>query len=194
MKNPTSPVDESAGAIKLLILDRSYDPITPLAHDFYYQSLIGDLIDMGYDEPFEFTVTSSSGEKTLNKHYLDENDSVWTNFRYKHMADTLDGINLEFKEMTKHSKAAKIQKGEHIDLDINQMQEMISKIPEYTLMLSKYTMHTELLNRIMGKFNEKNLKDVGELEMLLTTGVTDDGDKPDSKKIYNMVLSTLKSS
>jgi len=108
MKNPTSPVDESAGAIKLLILDRSYDPITPLAHDFYYQSLIGDLIDMGYDEPFEFTVTSSSGEKTLNKHYLDENDSVWTNFRYKHMADTLDGINLEFKEMTKHSKAAKI--------------------------------------------------------------------------------------
>jgi len=74
------------------------------------------------------------------------------------------------------------------------MQEMISKIPEYTLMLSKYTMHTELLNRIMGKFNEKNLKDIGELEMLLTTGVTDDGDKPDSKKIYNMVLSTLKSS
>lgn len=69
---------------------------------------------------------------------------------------------------------------------------MISKIPEYTLMLNKYTMHTELLNRIMAKFNEKNLKDIGELEMLLTTGVTDEGDKPDSKKIYNMVLAALK--
>lgn len=40
-----SVVNENAETIDVLILDRSIDPVTPLLHDLFYESMLFDLMD-----------------------------------------------------------------------------------------------------------------------------------------------------
>ena len=42
-------LDKEAGKIVLVILDRTVDPMTPILHDFYYQSMVYDLLEIKDD-------------------------------------------------------------------------------------------------------------------------------------------------
>lgn len=42
-------IDKSCGRITVLIVDRSFDPTTPLLHDFFYQPMIYDLLAVDND-------------------------------------------------------------------------------------------------------------------------------------------------
>jgi len=48
-KSGAENYDKSAGKINILILDRSYDPITPMLRDFFYQPLVYDLLSVNSD-------------------------------------------------------------------------------------------------------------------------------------------------
>jgi syntaxin-binding protein 1 len=37
---------KDAGKITLIILDRSIDPISPVIHDFYYESMLYDILNV----------------------------------------------------------------------------------------------------------------------------------------------------
>ena len=187
-----APEEDKDGPIKVLILERSYDVITPLMHDFYYQSLVGDLLEVGYDDTVSFITTDQQGKKTNQKAILDGDDQVWKEFRYKHMADALSGVNESFKSMIEQTAAAKLQKGEYDNIDINKMQEIVRGMPEYTLTLKKYTLHMSLLDRLMGNFSKKNLKEIGDLEQTISTGVDSDEYKPSSSKIFQKFFEVLK--
>jgi syntaxin-binding protein 1 len=45
-KNKAELIQKDAGNIFLLILDRKFDILTPFIHDFYYQPLIYDLLNI----------------------------------------------------------------------------------------------------------------------------------------------------
>lgn len=195
IKNKESPLDEQSGTIKVLLLERSYDPVTPLMHDFYYQSLLADLLAIDHTEQVSFKVTSAKGESNTAKAYLDETDSIWKEYRYSHIAAALTGVTKKFKEMTDQSAAAKIQRGNQIeDMNLDKMQQIVRDMPEYTLMLNKYTLHMSLLQRVMQNISDKQLKEIGEMEQLLSTGVTGSGDKPSSSKIFKQFLQLMSTS
>jgi syntaxin-binding protein 1 len=42
-------LEKQAGKIRLVILDRALDPLTPLLHDFFYQPMIYDLLNITSD-------------------------------------------------------------------------------------------------------------------------------------------------
>jgi syntaxin-binding protein 1 len=56
----------------MLILDRSFDAMTPLMHEFTYQAMIQDLLPL---ENGKYKYEPESGHPALIT--LDENDSVW---------------------------------------------------------------------------------------------------------------------
>jgi syntaxin-binding protein 1 len=64
---------ENGNELHFLILDRTYDLITPLLHDFHYESLVVDLVPQNFS-PFECE------------------DAVYQKYRYKHIAYALEGI------------------------------------------------------------------------------------------------------
>lgn len=42
-------IEREAGKVTVLVVDRSYDPATPLLHDFFYQPIVYDLLDVKND-------------------------------------------------------------------------------------------------------------------------------------------------
>lgn len=64
----------------LLILDRSFDPVSPLLHEFTYQAMAYDLVNIKSDNKYEYETPSGRV-----KHELNEDDEVWTELRHQHV-------------------------------------------------------------------------------------------------------------
>ena len=68
----------------LLVLDRSFDTITPLMHEYTYQTMVMDLLDV---ENGLITYTATTGRGTEEKQaLLGENDVLWSEMKYSHIA------------------------------------------------------------------------------------------------------------
>ena len=63
------------------------------------------------------------------------------------MAEALDGIPTEFQEFVNMNTLAKVQKGVLNNLDLNKMSEIVKSMPQYNELLSKYTMHMNLIDQ-----------------------------------------------
>jgi hypothetical protein len=48
-KSGSNILDPTSGKVTLLILDRSFDAIAPLIHDFHYQALVYDILEIDND-------------------------------------------------------------------------------------------------------------------------------------------------
>jgi hypothetical protein len=53
-QNSVKEYDPSAGDVYFYLCERAIDPLTPIMHDFYYQSLLYDLMDIT-DDRLELT-------------------------------------------------------------------------------------------------------------------------------------------
>lgn len=42
-------VDKTCGTVYVIIVDRAIDVLTPLLHDFYYQPMVYDLLDINHN-------------------------------------------------------------------------------------------------------------------------------------------------
>ena len=78
----------SAPQTTILILDRTFDAVTPLMRDFYYMPLL-------YDEKncYKHKIENGKDKKT---YIMDENDPIFEKYRYTHIEKTLTGITNDF--------------------------------------------------------------------------------------------------
>jgi hypothetical protein len=50
----------------------------------------------------------------------------------------------------------------------------------------------ELLHKLWSKYQEKNIREVGELELCFATGVTEDGKQTSSTELVNQAKTLIK--
>lgn len=79
-------VDQKAKKIKLVVLDRAFDPRTPAMHDLSYQPLVYDLCNLENNAAKILKENPRQGTKEVEVMKLDEKDAIWTDFRFKHIA------------------------------------------------------------------------------------------------------------
>jgi len=139
-------LDPASGKITILIVDRAQDPVSPLMHDFFYQPMIYDLLDIK-NNIAEYEDEDKNGKKIIQKSILTENDHLFNKYRYKHIAEALDGIPVEFQSFVQNNATAKLQKGALNELDLNKMSDIIKTMPQYNELLKKYTMHMKLIEK-----------------------------------------------
>lgn len=70
----------------ILILDRGFDLIAPVIHDYFYESIVYECKDIG-DEGETLV-----GDKTV---YLNDQDELWVRFRNMHIAEVHSNLNEE---------------------------------------------------------------------------------------------------
>ena len=87
----------------LIIVDRSFDMVAPLLHEFTYQAMMNDLLVLRNGK-YSFKIDDSTDEKKTAS--LDENDAIWKMLRHWHFAEAVEYISDTFNRFLSTNKAA----------------------------------------------------------------------------------------
>ena len=84
-------LDSQSGPITVMVIDRSFDVVTPLIHDFFYQGMLYDLLNVEND------ILEYEDKGSKKKAILSDNDDLLNRYKYKHIGEVLEQIPIEFK-------------------------------------------------------------------------------------------------
>lgn len=176
--------NKSSSRATLLILDRSHDVIAPILHEFTYQAMAYDLLNVDLDKHYyKYNTLTTGGANKDVEVILDEHDLLWPTLRHMHIADTIEWILGAFDEFLKENKASQFYQGK---TEVNSLEEMsaaMKAMPQYQEMLGKYSLHINLSDQCMKVFNKKNLVKVAGLEQDMSTGEDSEG-----KQVKNILV------
>lgn len=165
-KSKNIKVREPRGTI--LLLDRGFDLIAPVIHDYFYESIVYEYKDVGD----EGEVQVGAENKTA---FLNDQDELWVRFRSKHIAEVHANLNEEVSQVASESKK-KVGKNTQ-DMSLTEMAEVIRSMPKYEEMMKKYQVHMELINKGITDFTSNNLRKLIALEQDIISGVDGKGNK-----------------
>lgn len=170
------------GRATLMILSRSDDCLSPLLHEFTYQAMVNDLLELEGDKITYKAQTSGTAADTGNANatmdqdaLLNDNDELWVELRGKHIADVIQILSTRIRDIVNSNTAvalnAKSQQAKALTL--SQMAKALKALPEYREVMGKLTQHMNISHQCMSIFKKTNLLDISDLEQTLATGKTD---------------------
>uniref|UniRef100_A0A7N8XMJ1 Syntaxin binding protein 2 n=1 Tax=Mastacembelus armatus TaxID=205130 RepID=A0A7N8XMJ1_9TELE len=100
--NPSMGEGPDKARSQLIIVDRGFDPISPILHELTFQAMAYDLLDIKQDiYTYQTTGIANSKEREV---LLDEDDELWVQLRHMHIADTTSVILQMLKKMPQYQK------------------------------------------------------------------------------------------
>ncbi|KAJ2686059.1 syntaxin binding protein 1 [Coemansia spiralis] len=174
------PVEDDASGrrppTELIIVDRSADPFAPVLHEFTYEAMVHDLLDIEDGNKFTYTAQLANGTEEVKTVTLNESDSVWQEFRFQHISDAQQGILKKFQALVGSNRdIVGMQSGERVDL--SRMRDVVNNMPQFKDQMSLIASHITIMQRCMDQFEKLQLSDLGLLEQNLAMGMTPEGEK-----------------
>jgi syntaxin-binding protein 1 len=174
MKNnshlPNFPKTETC---ELLILDRSVDQIAPIIHEWTYDAMCHDLLNMEGNK-YVHEVPSKPGNVPQKKEVLlEDHDPIWLELRHAHIADANVRLHMKMTSFKSINKAAQINDGssrEGGDLSTRELRKMVQALPQYSEQIDKLSLHVDIAEKINKLIKELGLKELGQLEQDLVFG------------------------
>ncbi|XP_024019042.1 protein transport Sec1a isoform X1 [Morus notabilis] len=166
---PNFPQTETC---ELLILDRSIDQIAPIIHEWTYDAMCRDLLDMDGNK-YVFEVPSKTGGKPERKEVLlEDHDPIWLELRHAHIADASERLHDKMTNFVSKNKAAQLQQSarDGNELTTRDLQKMVQALPQYTEQVEKISLHVEIAGKINKIIRETGLRELGQLEQDLVFG------------------------
>lgn len=163
----------------LLIVDRLEDCVAPLMHEFTYQAMVYDLLNVQEGNCVEYKAETNSGMVNMTA-FLDESDDLWKEFRHSHIADVSSALS---QRMEGFLKSKVNQKGQ----EIADVADAVRELPEYQQALRKLSQHLHWAGQVMHKFTERSLMDVSLTEQAVATGLDENGSKLSRSSMIKMI-------
>ncbi|KAL4482223.1 hypothetical protein ABPG72_018004 [Tetrahymena utriculariae] len=194
-------IDPTAGEIYLILVDRGIDPVTPLLHDYSYQSMIYDLLEVDTEkniveyEKVELKKENNKANeptkevKKYKQQLSDHKDEVFAKFRYQNITEALKGIRDDFEKHTENMQRAKASQNQV--RSIEDVNKIIGEFPEYNELLQKYAVHFDLILKCFNTFQKYNLQLNCELEQSMVTGIDDLAKPIKSDTIIQSIMDIL---
>ncbi|OLL23058.1 Protein transport protein sec1 [Neolecta irregularis DAH-3] len=168
------PPAGSRGRAVLFVLDRSVDPVAPLLHEFTFQAMVNDLLNIHDGKKYSYTLKGPNGpeEKTS---VFDEKDKIWTDIRHLHMREAIDRLMADFNnfcaENTNFTAKDKAT-------NLNDMRDMLAELPQFQETRDQFSLHLSMSQESMNLFEQKKLPVVGMFEQDCATGLDTNGKTP----------------
>ncbi|MCL7046054.1 hypothetical protein MKW94_006875 [Papaver nudicaule] len=157
---------------ELLILDRSVDQISPIIHEWTYDAMCHDLLNMDGNKYVHEVPSKTGGQPEKKDVLLEDHDPVWLELCHAHIADASERLHEKMTTFISKNKAAQIQHGSRNggELSTRELQKMVQALPQYSEQIDKLSLHVEIAGKINGIIREMGLREFGQLEQDLVFG------------------------
>ncbi|KAI3727528.1 hypothetical protein L6452_16144 [Arctium lappa] len=157
---------------ELLILDRSIDQIAPVIHEWTYDAMCHDLLDMDGNKYVHEVASKTGGLPEKKEVLLEDHDPVWLELRHSHIADASERLHDKMTNFVSKNKAAQMHHGSRDggELSTRDLQKMVQALPQYSEQIDKLSLHVDIAAKINKIIRESGLKEVGQLEQDLVFG------------------------
>ncbi|WKA05559.1 hypothetical protein VitviT2T_023520 [Vitis vinifera] len=166
----TIPNFPQTGTCELLILDRSIDQIAPVIHEWTYDAMCHDLLEMDGNKYVHEIPSKTGGEPEKKEVLLEDHDPVWLELRHVHIADASERLHDKMTNFVSKNKAAQLHQRDSNELSTRDLQKMVQALPQYSEQMEKLSLHVEIAGKINRTIREMGLRDLGQLEQDLVFG------------------------
>ncbi|KAH7849013.1 hypothetical protein Vadar_011710 [Vaccinium darrowii] len=164
---PNFPQTETC---ELLILDRSVDQIAPVIHEWTYDAMCHDLLDMDGNKYVHEIPSKTGGQPEKKEVLLEDHDPVWLELRHAHIADASERLHEKMTSFVSKNKAAQLQQRDGSELSTRDLQKMVQALPQYNEQMEKLSLHVEIAGKINKVIREIGLRELGKLEQDIVFG------------------------
>ncbi|CAN4111759.1 unnamed protein product [Withania somnifera] len=164
---PNYPQKETC---ELLILDRSVDQIAPVIHEWTYDAMCHDLLDMDGNKYVHEVPSKAGGPPEKREVLLEDQDPIWLELRHTHIADASERLSDRFTNFVSKNKAAQMEQRDGSELSTRDLQKMVQALPQYNEQKERLSTHVEIAGKINKVIREMGLRELGQLEQDLVFG------------------------
>ncbi|CAN4125823.1 unnamed protein product [Withania somnifera] len=164
---PNYPLKETC---ELLILDRSVDQIAPVIHEWTYDAMCHDLLDMDGNKYVHEVPSKAGGPPEKKEVLLEDQDPVWLELRHTHIAYASERLHDRFTNFVSKNKAAQMERRDGSELSTRDLQKMVQALPQYNEQKERLSSHVEIAGEINKVIRETGLRELGQLEQDLVFG------------------------
>ncbi|KAM0934713.1 putative sec1-like protein [Dioscorea sansibarensis] len=156
----------------LLIVDRSIDQIAPVIHEWTYDAMCHDLLNMDGNKYVQEIPSKTGSEPEKKEALLEDHDPVWLELRHAHIADASERLHDKMTHFMSNNKAAQIHQSSRGggELSTKDLQKMVQALPQYNEQMDKLSLHVEIAGKINKMIRELDLRELGQLEQDLVFG------------------------
>ncbi|CAM6098412.1 unnamed protein product [Calypogeia fissa] len=149
----------------LIIVTRAVDPVAPVIHEWTYDAMIHDLLELDGTK-YTYESTSAAGKTDRKEVLLEEHDSIWKELRDLHIADASLQLNQKMTEFGEKNKAAKMRMGTGAKetLSTRDMQKLVQALPQYHDELEKLSLHVNIATLLNDIIQKDGLSELGKVE------------------------------
>ncbi|XP_021756264.1 protein transport Sec1a-like [Chenopodium quinoa] len=166
---PNFPQKETC---ELLILDRGVDQIAPVIHEWTYDAMCHDLLEMEGDKLVLEVTNKTTGQPEKKEVLLVDSDPVWLEIRHLHIAEASERLHDKMTNFASKNKAATLSQASRdgAELSTRDLQKMVQALPQYTEQMEKLSLHVEIAGKINQIIRDMGLRELGQLEQDIVFG------------------------
>ncbi|XP_008659325.1 probable protein transport Sec1b isoform X1 [Zea mays] len=153
---------------ELLIVDRPIDQIAPVIHEWTYDAMCHDLLEMDGNK-YIYEVSKMGSEPEKKESLLEDHDPLWLELRHAHIADASERLYEKMNNFVAKNKAAQLSR-DGGEVSTRDLQKIVQALPQYSDQVEKLTLHIEIAGKMNRCIREYGLRDIGQLEQDLVFG------------------------
>ncbi|XP_047320829.1 protein transport Sec1a-like [Impatiens glandulifera] len=154
----------------LLILDRSFDQIAPIIHEWTYDAMCHDLLELEGNKYIYEVPSKHGGDPEKKEFLLEDHDAVWLELRHTHIADASERLHDKMTNFVSKNKAAQLQNKDSSEMSTRDLQKMVQDLPQYNEQMEKLSLHVQIAGKLNRQIKEMDLRELGQLEQDIVFG------------------------